>query len=276
MTLITYRLPQRFQAGLKKIQKMKIVSVSGLSGGMGATTLTAELASTLVSHGREVIALDFSPRNTLRLRYGMAWRDGRGLIPQLLNGQPWNEAAYRCENGVIYLPFGQCQEEEIEVCLEPLRQEAGWLTTRLAQISESEESLILIDCSYADHELISQAKSASDLCIIVMDTDPLSYASLAASRLLKSVPSETPKTFYVLNRFDPQLEFDRDIANVLKVELANHWCPVKIHRDESIREALACKLSVDAYAPHSQATGDFSALATWLLGQLVHDKERVF
>ncbi|HXU92879.1 MAG TPA: cellulose synthase operon protein YhjQ/BcsQ, partial [Gallionella sp.] len=72
---------------------------------------------------------------------------------------------------------------------------------------------------------------------------------------------------YLLNGFDPTRELDRDIAELLRVDLGAHLCPVTIHRDESVREALASKLSLEAYAPDSQAYDDFAALATWLIAR---------
>ena len=47
---------------------MKVITVVSAKGGVGKTTLAANLASVLAARGRRVIALDLDPQNALRLR----------------------------------------------------------------------------------------------------------------------------------------------------------------------------------------------------------------
>ncbi len=248
---------------------MKVVSVTGISGGVGATTVVAQLAATLSARGRRVIAFDFSPQNTLRLHFGMQWEDSNGIVPQVLSGKPWNEAAYRCENGVDFLPFGKCDEQSVAGFDRLLQQNPNWLSSRLDELDADDDTCVLIDCPRAGYTLRSQAHALSDLILVVLEADTLSYAALSESRT-GFAPGDAEKVIYLLNGFDPTLALDHDIAKLLRVEQGARLCSVAIHRDESVRETLASKLSLDAYAPHSQAAGDFAALSTWLVAKLAH------
>ena len=50
---------------------MKVITVVSAKGGVGKTTLAANLASVLAARGRRVIALDLDPQNALRLHFGI-------------------------------------------------------------------------------------------------------------------------------------------------------------------------------------------------------------
>ncbi|HEX5362788.1 MAG TPA: cellulose biosynthesis protein BcsQ [Gallionella sp.] len=248
---------------------MKVVSVTGINGGVGATTVVAGLASMLSARKWQVIVLDLSPHNTLRLHFGMPWDEGNGLVPQILSGKPWHEAAYLCENGVSFLPFGKCGEQDIATFNRQLRQEPDWLSSHLSELEDSDETIILIDCPRTEGPLRSQAHALSDQILVVMEAGPLSYAALAAPGTIFAA-TDAPKATYLLNSFNPTLTLDRDIAQLLRVEQGERLCPATIHRDEFVREALASKLSLDAYAPYSQAADDFTTLSIWLVAKFAH------
>lgn len=245
---------------------MRIVSITGIAGGVGATTVAAHLASALAARGRPVIVFDFSPQNSLRLHFGMPWEDNGGLVPQLLSGEPWHESAYRCENGVDFIPFGNCNERDI-AAFERLLQEPDWLASRLGELDAGDDTILLFDVPRESRGLRMQAHALSDLILAVMASDPLSYAALPKSRE-DFAPGGAGKVDYLINGFDPTRELDREVAQLLRTGQEVRLCPVTIHRDESVREALASKLSIEAYAPYSQAAGDYAALSTWLAARL--------
>lgn len=247
---------------------MKAVSITGVAGGVGATTVAAQLASSLAARGRSVIVFDFSPQNALRLHFGMPWEDGNGLVPLVLSGKPWHEAAYRCENGVSFLPFGKCGDQDIAAFDRLLQQEPDWLASRLDELDADDDTFVLFDCPCGEYALRSQAHTLSDLVLAVAAADTASYAALAGSRD-QFAPEDANKIACLINGFDPTRELDRDIAQLLRIEQGERLCPVTIHRDESVREALASKLSLEAYAPYSQASVDYATLSTWLAARLV-------
>lgn len=245
---------------------MKKIAISSIAGGAGTTTVVAELASALVARKQPVIAVDLSAQNTLRLHFGMEWNAPQGLLPQLRAGAPWHEAAYRCENGVIFFPHGHSSAQDRTDFAGLLQTEPDWLNTRLDALDTDDSTVILLDCpASCDSVVREHACRSADLVLTIISTDSVSYATLADART--QAPSDS-KVRYLINGFDPTRKLDRDIARLMHSELEHALCPVRIHRDESVREALAYKLSVGVYAPYSQAAADFVALATWLSAKL--------
>lgn len=238
---------------------MKLISVSGIGGGTGCTTVTAQLAECLAAHNKRVIAFDFSPQNTLRLHFGMPWQNNDGIALRTLAGEAWHEAAYRSGQGVSFLPFGRVSPEAASEFLACVQRDPAWLRRKLDQLDEPAEAYILIDTPQRD--LCAQVYDAADLILIVMEPDTRSYAALSESC---AHTARGKKTVYLLNGFDPTRELDRDIARLLRELPDINLCPIVIHRDELVREALANKMALRNYASHSQANWDFDALATWL------------
>ena len=86
---------------------MNVMTLQGLKGGVGTTTVTANLAAAINAQGLPVLVIDLSPQNSLRLHFSMDINDARGISTQIQAGLPWHEAAYVNENGVTFVPFGQ-------------------------------------------------------------------------------------------------------------------------------------------------------------------------
>jgi len=246
---------------------MSIITVTGVGGGVGSTTVVGQLASILAARNHPVLAIDLAQQNTLRLHFGMHWQDGNGLAPHVLARQPWHKAGYRCENGVEFLPFGKCDEQAVGSFFSHVQADSTWLASRLEELEPNPKRFVLIDCPRRGFNLRSQAYALSDVIVVVLGADTLSYAALADLHLSMSL-QDANKAVYLLNGFDPKMRLDCDIADLLRADHGAKLCPVAIHRDESVREALASKLSVNIYAPYSQAANDFSDLTTWLVGKL--------
>lgn len=57
---------------------MPLICVCSPKGGVGKTTLAANLAYSLARTGSKVLALDFDVQNALRLHFGVPLSDERG------------------------------------------------------------------------------------------------------------------------------------------------------------------------------------------------------
>jgi cellulose synthase operon protein YhjQ len=119
--------------------------------------------------------------------------------------------------------------------------------------------------------LQAQALRAADLVLVVVGPDPLSYAR-ALRTVQATAAAGAPPVALLLNGFDAARPLDRDLLAMLRAGAPGKLAPVQLHRDESLREALACKQSVLEFAPHSMAAHDVTVLTTWLLSTLARPK----
>jgi cellulose biosynthesis protein BcsQ len=73
---------------------MVLICFASPKGGVGKTTLAANVASGLSRAGQKVIALDLDPQNTLRLHFGVALSDRNGFTHRLLQQSDWRASLY--------------------------------------------------------------------------------------------------------------------------------------------------------------------------------------
>ncbi|MBZ0093571.1 MAG: cellulose biosynthesis protein BcsQ [Burkholderiales bacterium] len=253
---------------------MKVITIIGTGGGVGVTTVSAQLATGLVAQSRRSIAFDFSPGNALRLHFGMGWEDETGIAPQIIAGKPWHEAAYRSASGVDFVPFGRLEDSHtVADFVAWLDKQPAWFSSRLEELDEPADTYVVCDCPRIEGALCSQVLATAHLTLIVLAPDALSYAAATASAQA-ALAQGAQEIVYVINGFDPARALDRDVATLMRANFQHCLVPVILHRDESLREALASKQSVFEYAPSSQATYDFAALAMWVVAHLAHAQEK--
>lgn len=249
---------------------LRVVAILGANGGAGATTVAAHLASAIAEQNKPVLCFDFCPTDILRLHFGAALGQSSGFVAALLAGQPWQDACYTSGSGVRFLPFGTLPDDAaLDLASAWMQARPDWFSAALTSLALAPDTMIVCDCPRLPAALRHQVLAAADLIIAVCTPDPLSLA--AASRLIAQLHDGESDTACVstilLNRFEAASRLDRDIRLLLQRRHGTLAAPVVIHRDESLREALAHKQTVFEFAPAAQAAHEFAALATWTIAR---------
>lgn len=247
-----------------------MVAVIGASGGVGATTVAAHLASAIAEQDKPVLCFDFCPTDVLRLHFGATLSGSNGFVTALIAGMPWQDACYTSASGVSFLPFGALTDDAaLDHASTWMQARPNWFAAALASLALAPDTMIVCDCPRLPAALRSQALAAADLIIVVCTPDPLSLA--AASQLAVQLHDDGQNPVRVstilLNRFEAAHRLDRDIRLLLQRRHGHLAAPVVIHRDEALREALAHKQTVFDYAPAAQAAHEFAGLATWTIAR---------
>lgn len=246
---------------------MNLVAVIGAAGGAGTTTVVAHLATAMAQQGKPVVCFDFCPENVLRLHFGAALSERDGFAAALLGERPWHEAAYASASGVRFLPFGSLDHDAgLDTITRFLDARPHWFRDSLAAVDLAPDAIVVCDCPRLPSALRNQVLSAAELTLVACAPDPLSLAS--ATRIAAQLHQGSMRTGAILlNHFEAARVLDRDMQLLLRRQHAALAAPIVIHRDESLREALAYKMTAFDYAPTSQAAQEFSALATWAIAR---------
>jgi cellulose synthase operon protein YhjQ len=246
----------------------RVVAVVSPKGGVGKTTVVANLAAALADRGRSVAVVDLDPQNAVRLHLQMALDDEHGLALQALRDEPLADICYESSQGLAVLPYGGVSEAERQQFEKLLAEQPNWLQTELAALRLPEHTLILLDTPPGASVYMQQALSAAQFALLVLLPDAASFVTIGnMERWLDEYSrprSDFLGAFYLVNRMNNARPLCRDVLQALQRELGGRLVPDNLHFDAAVEEALASQLPVSRYAPESVAARDFGVVANWL------------
>jgi len=106
---------------------MPLICVCSPKGGVGKTTLTANLAYSLARAGNKVLALDFDVQNSLRLHFGIPLADTRGYVAKATEQLDWSQSVLNVGTNLFLLPYGDATEAQSQTFETALRQDKNLL-----------------------------------------------------------------------------------------------------------------------------------------------------
>lgn len=239
---------------------MAILGLQGVRGGVGTTSLTAALAWALQILGENVLVIDASPDNLLRMSFNVDFVHQGGWARSLLDGQDWRDAGLRYTSQLDLLPFEQLTAQERE-------NPQAWQET-LGEIGSAIQALkasgryswILLDLPYGASPLTGQLVSLCDHTLAIAQVDANCHIRLHQQAL--------PAGAHILIN-------DLRIGSQLQDDLYQVWLqsqrrllPIVIHRDEAMAECMASKQPLGEYRSDSLAAEEVLTLANWCL---LHD-----
>lgn len=239
---------------------MAILGLQGVRGGVGTTSLTAALAWALQILGENVLVIDASPDNLLRMSFNVDFVHQGGWARSLLDGQDWRDAGLRYTSQLDLLPFGQltAQERENPQAWQETLREIGSAIQALK--ASGRYSWILLDLPYGASPLTGQLVSLCDHTLAIAQVDANCHIRLHQQAL--------PAGAHILIN-------DLRIGSQLQDDLYQVWLqsqrrllPIVIHRDEAMAECMASKQPLGEYRSDSLAAEEVLTLANWCL---LHD-----
>ena len=229
------------------------LSLQGVRGGVGVTTMVAALGQALNALGERVLLVECSPDHLLGLHLGLAADEARGWARAWLDGSDWRDAAFECTPGLVLLPYGAMEEVEVAGIEDGLRQRPHAWAERLPLL-DTEFDWILFDLPQRlpAHVAAVNLHAACALPLRLATVDPGCHV------LLQRRADDGRRL--LANRYDPALPVQRDLMQLWLV-------PQPLHEDASVPSALARKLPLGLDAGGSLASADVASLALWCLAE---------
>ena len=251
---------------------MPVVSVIAAKGGVGKTTVTANLCIALAEAGRQVLAIDLDPQNALRFHLAEDIRAAEaGLTDAASGARSWTQAMQRGRSGVVLLPFGTIDDEQQIAFEGHLAAHPQWLAETLASFRLPTDTFVFLDTPPGPSVYLQQALRVSNLNVVTVLPDAGSFATLPIVERMVDKYCRPRADFVastcVINQADPSRRLNRDVLQTLRADLGPRLLGV-VHQDQAVCEALASATTVRRYAPHCQAADDFARCAAGLLARL--------
>ena len=251
---------------------MPVIAVIGAKGGVGKTTVAANLSATLAQAGHPVLAVDLDPQNALRFHLATDREACElGLAAAAAGQAGWSEVLHPGRHGVVLLPFGSVDDED-QVALERhLAEHPGWLGEVLGRFLLPSGTLVLLDTPPGPSVYLQQALRIASINVVTVLPDAGSFATLPLIERMVGKYCRGRADFIanlcLVNQVDVSHRLNRDVLAALRVEWADDLLGV-VHEDQAVCEALASASDVRGYEPLCQAADDFTRCAQRLLERL--------
>jgi cellulose biosynthesis protein BcsQ len=223
---------------------MPLIVCHSPKGGVGTSFVAAGLAQGLSLLGRDVVALDMTAQDSLKLYFGIA-PDQR--LPDL-DEDVLDQVAV---NGVV-LRSAWRMAHEVDFAQD----------LRSGDLPFDGETVYIADVASTDVVLAQVLRAHARLHVC-----PLTPTAMALAQLPRISPGralDTPTgTVFVLNQLDETRRFARHATLFLR-ELLGENLVAQIHRDEAVNEAVGMQQALARYAPASAALAGLQTLVAFV------------
>lgn len=262
---------------------IKYITVEGVKGGCGSSTITANLAAIYNKQGFKVVVIDASIQNDLSLHFGMPLSETSGLFKSIFNVQKntpppldlksiSQHSAYQSASGIIFFPFGEMLSSEASQLLQSLSQQNPCILSELVNdivFDHDQKIMVLVNVDPACSDNVYSLFDQIDSKLLVARTDASCYAEL-----LRKNSSYADKNYHlVMNLFSPThlLEVDMQLL-MSQLWLEQGKSVIKtLLKDEFIHEAFAHNTNIIEYLSQSKSSKDFHLMALALTNKLWPD-----
>ncbi|MEZ5396688.1 MAG: cellulose synthase operon protein YhjQ/BcsQ [Bryobacterales bacterium] len=222
------------------------LTMAGVTGGAGVTTLLANVASVLSKRGERVVVADRGPSLLPFYFGGRNFRSApTSFVPQLGAGE-----------GPVHLVTGPADAASDD-----------WLQLGMREF-RGDCDRVLIHCRGGLSAEASRWAWEASAAIFVLTPDPASLLRLPhALERARSTAERQVAPVLLLNQFDPASELHAEVRFALSSRFAERLLPFVIRRDEAFARCLAAGGVATELAPDSDASQDIHALVDWLVNQ---------
>ena len=237
---------------------MPLICVCSPKGGVGKTTLAANLAWALARAGSKVLALDFDVQNALRLHFGVPLSDERGYVAKALELHDWSQCVLSAGSNIFVLPYGDVSEAQRQSFDERLTHDEHFLTRGLAALLNYPGLITIADLPPGPSPALKALTSLADLHLVPLLADTASMSVLSHvdnQRLTGGELNHKHGHYFVINQSDNRRQVSRDVTALMEEKLGDRLLGI-IHRDESVVEANASQKSILDFNSSSAAAFD--------------------
>lgn len=239
---------------------MPVISVCSPKGGVGKTTVVANLAYAFSRAGTKVVVIDFDPQNALRLYFGMSLNDERGFVSN--PDKDWISACINVDKNLYMLPFGKSDKEQRQVLDDALKT-PDYFRTVQKSLFNNPDLLVIADFAPGYTQALESIASVSNMQIVPLLADAASvslFSQLLAGGLMDGLVGGGLGYYIILNQIDNRIKLNREVQSFAIKNFKDNLLGM-IHRDTSVTEAAGQQISVYDYNKNSAAAFDIEVIA---------------
>lgn len=271
---------------LRKLRKMaKVITVANQKGGVGKTTVAANLGIGLAMEGNRVCLIDSDPQGSLTISMGYPNPDGIPHTLATIMMDIINEEDFAPDSGILH------HEEGID--LVPANMELSGIEVAITNVMSREMVLkeyvdmirdrydwIIIDSMPSLGVMTINSLAAADMLVVPVNAAYLPVKGLemllkTISIVKKRLNKKLSVEGILITMVDYRTNYARDITTMLRenygstIGVMDSFIPFSV----KVAEASAEGISVFRYAPKSKAANAFANLTKEILGKEELEKD---
>lgn len=240
---------------------MKLISISSSKGGVGKTTIAANLAHMLSLRGFTVLAIDFDSQNSLRTHFGIPLSDTQGFVSKALRQSDWSPFIISVSNNLFVLPYGECDESTQRIFEQRLLNDNDFLHHGLQALHNTEGLILVADTASLSSPAFKALTQLADIQLIPLLSDTASMTQLPyLERTGFLEHPQSVKNFFILNQTNPRSDVCQDVETFAQNTLSKQLIG-QIHRDESVLKAHSAQQSISEFNRLSAAAADIAIIS---------------
>ena len=244
---------------------MQIIAVISGKGGVGKTTVAANLAVALSQKRKRVLLIDLDMQNALRLHLGMAPDDVTGIVHDGIS----RKTMFKSQFGVKCIPFGVVHKAELEEFEAGLKLQPSWVSNQISTLNKRAFDFVIIDTPPGPSVYLQQALAAANYALGVVLADAASFATVPRLVQLVEQYTRASEDFHdfklVINQLSARSELADQMCQAIQSDYGQYLVPLSVHSAQAVSEALACGRPVLKYDAVCEASRDIQCVADWLM-----------
>ncbi len=242
---------------------MRRIAVINQKGGVGKTTITANLGHALALLGHRVTVIDLDPQGQLAASFGIFRPPSKGIDQVLLDGLDIESVRVSARDLVTLIPAGNRLHKVEEL------QEGGAARARMLQTALQgklqDQAFVLYDCPPSSGMLVANAVFAADEVLIPVSGDYLSLNGLAKmmATLKKFEPFlEKPLQQWIeLSRLIPRRRLAKEVQAKVLEHFPGRVLATPIREAAVMAECPGAGRTIFEYRGSSRSAKEFNLLA---------------
>lgn len=242
---------------------MRKIAVLNQKGGVGKTTIAANLSHALAMAGQKIIAVDLDPQGHLSASLGIFKPPKHGIADVMQTERSLASVQIDTREGLHLVPAG-LGLRDMEDSGEKIKDKMGLLKSALSQASESSDFVIL-DCPPSSGLIAANAIMAVDEILIPVSGDYLSLNGLAhlliTLKRFDPIRSKPLKKKIVLSRFVARRRLSQEVLEKLQEHFPGMILQTPVREASILAECPGVGRTVFEYRENSGSAEDFKMLA---------------
>lgn len=244
---------------------MQVIAFISGKGGVGKSTLVANVGMGLAQRRKKVLLLDLDPQNAQRLHMGLDPQEYAGMVREGVSPSSVFDSPF----GIFFIPFGRVQPSELEEFEAFLEMHPTWVRDGIRTLASEGYDYVLLDTPPGASVYLQQALQATHRAVVVVLADAASFATIPRIEALVQEYTAGRDDFgrfdILINQMPKQSKLGHQVRTALFASYAEQMVPVAVHRDHGVPQALAFERPVLQYEPNCPASQDIQSVADWLI-----------